>query len=153
MTTGTWVLLLNAASTLCLTGLIWIVQLVHYPSFAYVAPDRFEAFTTFHQRSISYIVMPLMLVEVGTALALLVHKPTVLPMWIAVLGAALLGVIWASTFALQVPLHTQLTQGHDENAIRKLVQTNWIRTIAWTSRAALAVASVAMVMGQRSPAP
>ena len=49
----------------------------------------------------------------------------------------LVGVIWASTAFIQVPMHNVLGRGFDADAHAHLVSTNWIRTIAWSARAAL----------------
>ena len=49
---------------LLLTGLIWTVQLVHYPSFQFIEKDSFVEFEKFHQRKISILVIPLMILEV-----------------------------------------------------------------------------------------
>jgi hypothetical protein len=52
-------------------------------------------------------------------------------------GLALLGVVWASTGLLQVPRHGELARGWNPRAHRRLVTSNWLRTAAWTARAAL----------------
>jgi hypothetical protein len=46
--------------------------------------------------------------------------------------------IWASTAMLQMPMHGHLLAGADARAHRRLVATNWIRTVLWTVRALLA---------------
>jgi hypothetical protein len=56
-----------------------------------------------------------------------------------VAGAALLAVIWASRFFVQVPLHAKLECGFDPAVIDRLVATNWVRTAAWTMRALIAL--------------
>jgi hypothetical protein len=53
------------------------------------------------------------------------------------IGLALLAGIWLSTFLLQVPQHNVLLQGFAEEAHRKLVITNWIRTVLWSCRGIL----------------
>ena len=53
-------------STFFLTGLIWIVQLVHYPGFNFVDANDFVAFEKFHTNKISAIVIPLMFCELLT---------------------------------------------------------------------------------------
>jgi len=50
-------------------------------------------------------------------------------------AAFLVVIIWLSTFTLQVPIHRRLQTGKDDARIRRLVSTNWIRTIAWTVKA------------------
>ena len=53
------------------------------------------------------------------------------------LGLVLL--IWGITAFVSVPAHQRLAQGFDLEAHTRLVQTNWIRTLAWTARGALAI--------------
>ncbi len=44
-------------------------------------------------------------------------------------------LIWLSTFTLQVPIHKRLQSGKDKTLIRRLLKTNWIRTVAWSMKA------------------
>ena len=44
-------------------------------------------------------------------------------------------LIWLSTFTLQVPIHKKLQSGKDKTLIRRLLKTNWIRTVAWSMKA------------------
>jgi hypothetical protein len=74
-----------------------------------------------------------MLVELVTAVLLLKYSPNTSSM-LAWTGLGLLIVIWISTAALSVPAHDVLTAGFSAEAYRKLVNTNWIRTVAWTAR-------------------
>lgn len=123
-------LLTHAAATWFMTGLIWVIQVVHYPLFARVGADGYRDYHLAHQSLISLIVGPAMLVEALTAGTILVVRRDT-P---AVASAALLAVIWASTAFLQVPAHNVLANGFDAEAHNRLVDTNWIRTIAWTAR-------------------
>ena len=134
-----WIFLINVAGTLCLTGLIWAVQLVHYPAFSFICDSRFSAFERFHQRRISWIVVPLMCAELLSSVLLVWWRPSFVPGWCVALGLAAVGVIWISTFALQVPLHARLTKAKDEETICRLVRTNGIRTVAWTARSGVLV--------------
>ena len=47
-----------------------------------------------------------------------------------------------STAFLQVPLHKKLTEGLDLAVVRRLVNTNWLRTAVWTIRAGLVLLMV-----------
>lgn len=129
--------LIHLMSTLCMTGIIWFVQVVHYPLFAEVGQTGFARYELLHQRWTGWVVAPLMLIELGTAIGMIAIGntwPHAASLWI---GLGLLLLIWGSTFFIQVPLHTQLGAGSDEAAIRRLVRSNWIRTIAWTLRMGL----------------
>lgn len=133
----TTILLLNAAATLFMVGLIWFVQVVHYPLFAAVGRDGFVAYHAAHSRLTTLVVGVPMLVEATTAALLLVARPAAVPVAAAWSGLALVGVVWLSTAALQVPLHGVLAAGLEPAAARALVVGNWLRTAAWTARGAL----------------
>ena len=123
----------HAFATVALFGLIWIVQLVHYPGFAYVAPERWATFHAHHTTSITVIVLPLMVTEL--ALGGLLWKWSGWDRRFIVLWALAIGT-WISTFLLSVPLHEQLAAGYDGAAIEALARTNWPRTVLWSVRAA-----------------
>ena len=137
MATGSGLVLANLFATLTMFGVIWVVQLVHYPLFAGVGVDGFVAYEASHQVRITWIVFPAMLLELGTAVALLWLRPDIVPPWMVWAGLALVGVVWLSTALVQVPLHSTLSAGFDGDAHARLVATNWVRTVAWTLRAGL----------------
>ena len=130
-------LVIQVASTWFLVGLIWTIQVVHYPLFAGVGADRFAAYQESHARLITMVVGPLMLIEALTTLLFLTIRPPGISAWVAWVGAGLLAVIWISTAVLQVPAHGRLAEGFDPETHTRLVNTNWIRTIAWTARGGL----------------
>lgn len=128
------VLLIQLGSTLPLVGLIWFVQVVHYPLFGRVGRDAFTTYAEAHVSRTSLVVVPFMLAELASALVLVALRPAGVPLALAWAGLALLGVIWLSTFLLQVPCHRALETGFDDRVHRRLVRTNWFRTIAWSGR-------------------
>ncbi|MCC6673425.1 MAG: hypothetical protein IT458_20370 [Planctomycetes bacterium] len=128
----------HAWSTLAMTGVIWIVQVVHYPLFALVGPDGFAAYAAAHQDAIALVVLPLMALEaLGAALLVLGQRPANVRAGEAGLGLALLAGTWVSTWFVQVPLHESLARGFDLAAIESLVLGNWLRTGLWSARSGL----------------
>jgi len=129
-----------------MVGVIWFVQIVHYPLFALVGRDGFARYETAHQTMTTWVVAPLMLIERASAfwLALRVINP-VRPAeaWV---GLLLVAVAWVSTFLLQVTLHDKLARGFDVTSAERLVTTNWVRTVAWTLRAALCLTWVGRLL-------
>jgi len=136
-------LLTHAAATFTMLGVIWVVQLVHYPLFRHVGADGYKTYQAEHMHRITWIVAPVMTIELGTALALAVMPPSGVPTWMAWSGGGLLAFIWGITGLVHVPLHSRLTDGFDAAVHRRLVRTNWLRTAAWTLRGALAVGMLA----------
>jgi hypothetical protein len=132
-------LLAHAGATLAMTGLIWFVQLVHYPLFLYASKRDFALFSKAHQRRTTWVVAPLMLVEMGSASALLLLVSDPLAQGLAVAGWLILVLIWLSTASIQVPLHRRLSSGYSPAVAQRLVRTNWVRTLGWTARGLLAL--------------
>lgn len=131
------ILLVQAAATLFMTGLIWFVQVVHYPLYGRVGREEFVGYENEHAALTTLVVAPVMLVELLAAAWLVVDCPEPVPRWTTWLGAGLVAIIWASTAFLQVPAHSALSLGYQPEAHARLVSTNWIRTAAWTARSAL----------------
>ncbi len=132
-------LLAHFATTWAMLGVILIVQVVHYPLFAQVGTSSFTEYEALHTSRITWVVAPLMLIELATAVGLAIVRPTQVssvPIWI---GLILLAIIWASTAFIQVPLHNKLMGGFDAAAHGKLVATNWLRTGAWGVRGVIAL--------------
>lgn len=131
-------LLAQAIGTFGMLGAIWLVQLAHYPLQVFVDRDQFIDYQQAHMRRITFVVGPLMLIEVAAAawlLFLAMPDPGPLLAWV---GMGLIFVLWISTLVLQVPCHWKLEQGWDEQAYRRLVATNWLRTAAWSARSVIA---------------
>jgi hypothetical protein len=136
----TTLLVAHAAVTWSLCGLIWFVQLVHYPLMLEVPAAAAVAYEQAHCRRITPLVAPLMLLEAGLAAWLCLWPPAGRPLGLLLAGAVLLAIVWLSTFLVQVPLHDQLSRGDDLGAKQRLVRSNWLRTAAWTLRAGIATA-------------
>lgn len=132
-----WTLVGQAAVTWFLVGLIWFVQVVHYPLMAQVGRGEFRGYELVHTRRTTWVVVVPMVVELVTAAVLVAWRPFHVPAASAWLGLGLVLVIWLSTFWLQVPEHERLAAGFDEAAHARLVAYNWVRTVAWSLRGVL----------------
>ena len=130
-------LLTNLAATLFMTGVIWVIQVVHYPLFAGVGREAFPTYASDHNTLITLIVMPAMLLEIGSAFLLIAIRPTNFPLSILAAGFAMVVLIWAVTFFISVPQHGILLSGFNVTAHQRLVSTNWLRTVLWSARSLL----------------
>jgi hypothetical protein len=63
-------LLAHVAATLFMTGLIWFVQIVHYPLMSSVGRAEWVEYERRHLRRTTAVVAPAMLIELGCALLL-----------------------------------------------------------------------------------
>ena len=130
-------LLAQLATTLPLAGLIWTIQVVHYPLFVRVGASGFAAYHAAHAQRVTWLVAPLMLIELAAALAWIRWPVERAPTWFGPAMAALVGVAWVTTACWSVPAHAQLEHAFDRGAYERLVASNWARTAAWTLRATL----------------
>ena len=130
----------HLGATFYMVGVIWFVQLVHYPLFAAVPDDRFVDYQEKNVRRTTIVVFPGMFVEIICALLLALDPATEQHFALNLIAFGLLLGIWASTALLQVPAHTILGNGFNAEAHNKLLRSNWIRTILWSARGILAIA-------------
>lgn len=135
------IFLVNLASSLFMMGLIWTIQLLHYPSFQFVDENNFKDFHRFHNQKISFIVIPVMISELVTS-GLLWWNEGYLSL--NGIGFYLVLLIWVSTFLLSVPNHAKLSKGKDDVVITALVNTNWVRTMLWTVKAGLSLCIISI---------
>ncbi len=131
-------LTIHAAATWYMVGLIWLIQLVHYPMFECLDRAGFKRSHAFHSTRIAVVVMPAMLLELVLS-AVIVWRlgPLHLP---ALIGFALVVLTWLTTFFVLVPLHQRLhTEGFQPQVHASLCRWNWLRTLAWSARGAIVV--------------
>jgi hypothetical protein len=125
----------NLVVAAALAGLIWTIQLVHYPLFALVGAREWPHYEAEHQRRITRLVAPLMLANVGLALTVLAEDASASRL----LNASLAIGIFIATGLLLGPMHRRLEAHASTAAIRLLVRANWARTAAWTAQVLVAI--------------
>ena len=112
-----------------LVVLIWMVQLVVYPSFKYFPPNALLQWHRSYTSAMTVVVLPLMLAQVllhGWRLYGDVSLNHVCMMLLVI-------STWVTTFTIFVPLHNMITANEDlPVTLSKLVTYNWIRTVTWS---------------------
>lgn len=112
-----------------LVALIWIVQLVIYPSFLYYSRDNLKRWHDKYTNRITYVVLPLMLGQLITAAAQIWMEVN----WFTIISVVIVCLLWLSTFLKFVPLHNKITAGSFQNqTLVDLDRLNWGRTVLWT---------------------
>lgn len=123
--------LLSSFALACfLSGLIWVVQVIHYPAYHFIDQEKFTSYAVFHASRISLVVAPMMIFELVIAILWVSFLPSTLA-WFNFLTII---IIWGITFFISMPCHKILSIKKDELTIDRLVNTNWFRTIVWTLR-------------------
>lgn len=145
---GELLVLLEAAATLFMAGVLWTMQVLNYPLLSLVGREAFPAYEGRHNHRFGLVVFPGVLLALLAAIGLLIARPDRLPIWGPAGEVALLVVIIVSTATLQAPQHGRLAAGFDAAAHRLLVRSNWIRVAAWSAAGLLALwMSARSIMG------
>ena len=119
---------IHFASTAVMVGVIWVIQLLHYPTFYYIEKNNYSQFQKFHMNRISYIVIPAMVIEMLSGIMLVIINDDF------IISFSLLVCIWIITFVFFTNIHQRLLSKYENTAVEKLVNLNWIRTVFWTVR-------------------
>jgi hypothetical protein len=129
-------------------GAAFIEGFVNYPSWKLIGPDEF---LTYHNAIspliIGYLVAPLVVGTVLTALLLWFRPPTI-PVWALSTALGLQIFVWISTVTIQIPIQIQLSStGRSHAAIDKLIVTNfWLRRIPYAINAGLFVWMMSLLL-------
>ena len=124
------IFLLNLFLSAYMCGVIWLVQILIYPSFNLAKNNEYHQF---HMTAISKVVLPIMLLELVASIYFYLTTNSL----IALIVLIMLILIWLSTFILQVPHHRAVQSNPSAESISKLISFNWIRTCLWTAKTLL----------------
>lgn len=141
------VLIVCAAATWFMAGLHWFVQVVHYPLFGDVGPDRFLDYHRRHSERTTAVVLPAMSVELATSGWLVLDRPAGTSAALVAIGLALALSTWAATGLLAVPRHSELGAGYDVAVHRRLTAASWVRTAAWSAHGVVVAVLLAQAAG------
>lgn len=123
---------INSIRLLFDTGLlvlIWMVQLVVYPSFKYYNQQNLVIWHKQYAAGLAVIVIPLMFGQLILASIQWFNTSSTETL----LSLALVVLVWMLTFIVFVPLHKKIAE-HKATAalLKRLVVRNWWRTLIWT---------------------
>ena len=124
--------LIHLIATAMMVSIIWIIQILHYPTFLFVDKKYYTEFQNFHMKNISYLIIPIMLLELLTGLFILLNIKMINFYFLASFG--LLTLIWVITALFFSKFHSELSKKYNRDTILKLIRLNWIRTFFWTVR-------------------
>jgi hypothetical protein len=109
--------------------LIWMVQLIIYPSFIYYTSERLVDWHIKYTRLIGFIVAPLMIIQFGIAIYQISWATTSY----SVISLTIICAVWLSTFLQFVPIHRNISEGRaNDEMLLSLAKKNWLRTVLWT---------------------
>ncbi len=113
-----------------LVVLIWIVQLIVYPSFLFYKRENLVLWHNKYTQRIAIVVVPLMLIQliISFANCILDFSMIKLSFFLVIV------FLWIFTFTSFAPIHFKISENNFETGqLKQLVKLNWIRTILWTT--------------------
>ncbi len=112
-------------------GCMTVLQIQHYGIYPAVGKENFAAYMRANNRAAAIpTIVPAMLLLLSSV-ALLVQRPGFVRPYEAAAGLGLNLIALLSTFVWQRPIQGQMAEtGYDDTNTRRLIATNWIRTIA-----------------------
>ena len=69
------IIVIHFISTSLMVGIIWIIQLLHYPAFHFIDKANYSAFQDFHMNRVSFIVVPTMITELVSGILVVLILP------------------------------------------------------------------------------
>jgi hypothetical protein len=112
-----------------LVVLIWIVQLIVYPSFLFYNKENLVQWHNIYTKRIAVIVVPLMLIQLVISILNTIVSFSIINLTISLLVLFL----WVFTFTSFAPLHFKISENRfQQTQLQQLVNRNWIRTIIWS---------------------
>ena len=109
--------------------LIWMVQLIVYPSFLFFSDNNLFTWHKTYTKAIALIVIPLMLGQLG----IVIYQIFLIQNAYTFTSIVLVVFLWGITLLKFAPLHQQISEGNTHlQVLKKLVQMNRMRTIVWT---------------------
>ncbi len=112
-----------------LVVLIWIIQLIIYPSFIYYPNENLVPWHRKYAFRFSFIVIPLMLGQLGISIYQVITFTNLYTLF----SLVIIILIWISTFLQFVPIHSNISKGNvSEKMLKAIVRKNWLRTFLWS---------------------
>tara|TARA_S200000501_G_scaffold237459_1_gene222593 strand:- start:197 stop:556 length:360 start_codon:yes stop_codon:yes gene_type:complete len=105
-----------------------MTQFITYPTFLDIDKDKFSEYHQKYVNKISFIVAPVMLIELLTLFIIAYLSSD----FLIVKTLILLLVIWMTTFFIMIPSHNRISKSFNKKEIINLINYNWVRTILWS---------------------
>jgi len=118
-----------------LVSLVFMTQFITYPTFLHIDKDKFSEYHRKYVNNISFIVAPVMLIELLT-LSLIAYFSSE---FLIIKSLILLLVIWLTTFFIMIPSHNRISKSFNKKEIISLINYNWVRTILWSFKLLLII--------------
>lgn len=125
-------LLLNLISTLLIAGVLWFIQLVHFPLINEMPAKNMVNNGYYHMQKILGIINLLFIIDFITIVFLLLLVNSDLSATLMLINILIFLFTVILTRITFLPIHQNLSKNPNSFLISKLINLNWIRTLVWS---------------------
>lgn len=130
-------LLVHAAMTLMLCGVVWFVQLTIIPVLVRDTEQSWPQHAQLYRRVFRALFWPLLIVEAGSGIGVALLQPAGIPSWLHELNLSLLLCAWVTVPVMRYGVgHGPVTR-YNPVGFRKYARLNWIRVFVWSARSVI----------------
>lgn len=144
------VLLVHAAATLVLAGVMWGIQVGVVPRIRQASVETWPRHADTYRRVLRTVFWPLVGVEAASGILVTWRHPAGIPSWVHGVNVALLIAAWCV-----IPL-TRFLVGHhpldrfDPAGFGRFARLNWVRVVVWTARGVVVLAMLRLAAVARA---
>jgi hypothetical protein len=144
------VLLIHAAMTLVLAGVMWALQLTIIPVLARDTADSWPPHAELYRRVFRMLFWPLLVIEAGTGIAATLLHPAGIPAWLHGINLSLLLCAWTTIPVIRYAVgHGPVDRFHPAG-FRTFARLNWVRVAIWTVRSVVVLTMLHLAAEARS---
>jgi hypothetical protein len=127
-------LLVHAATTLLLAGVMWTIQLTIIPRLARATPDTWPHHVRIYRGISRALFWPLVVIEGGSGVGVALLQPAGIPPWLHGINLGLLLCAWITVPVVRYAVgHGPVDRFHPDG-FQRFARLNWIRVAVWTGR-------------------
>ncbi|CAN5348406.1 hypothetical protein BH11BAC5_BH11BAC5_43500 [soil metagenome] len=128
-------------------GNMMSLQLQHYGIYPFVGKENFKNYISANNKAaLIPAILPAMVMLILSVILIFI-RPVFMTTWEAIVSLALNIIAFISTFKWQRKLQSDMANtGYDEEKIKLLLSTNWIRTIAFILLGILTISILIMAV-------
>ena len=121
-------------------GNMLTLQIQHYSIYSFVGKESFKTYMQANNKAaLIPSIIPAMLLLL-LSIVMIFYRPVFISLSMSILFLIINILAFFSTFAWQRRLQSEMAKdGYDENKIKLLCSTNWIRTLLFLTQAIMAV--------------
>jgi hypothetical protein len=128
------ILVVHAATTIFLAGVIWAVQLTIVRVLERDTADTWPRHAEIYRGVFRALFWPVVVIEGGSGALVTLARPAGIPGWLHATNVTLLLCVWITIPMARILIGHHPLDRFDPHGFRRFARLNWIRVAVWTLR-------------------